>query len=98
MSHCAARPSPRFDPWPTISSAFPSASAHWTAPSTSLPSRGLSVSVMKNSKPRNTRKRHAPGVHVHAAQFGTAVQGRKDLAGIQKPLGVERTFEALLLI
>src|SRR5437763_102075 len=35
----------------------------------------------QKSKPRNIRKRHAAGVHVHAAELGAAVQGREHLAG-----------------
>src|SRR4029450_9243485 len=88
----------RFDPCPTSSSALPSASAHCTAASTSLPSPGFSVSVMgRRSEPRNVRERHPARVHVQAAELGAAMQGRKHLAGIEQPLVVERAFEALLL-
>jgi hypothetical protein len=36
-------------------------------------------------------------VNVHPAEFGTALQSRKDLAGIQPMVRVERTLDALLL-
>src|SRR5205085_11882677 len=55
LSHCAARPIPRFEPWPTISSVLPSPSAHSIAPATSLASRGRSVSVIAPT-PRTDRK------------------------------------------
>ena len=36
-------------------------------------------------------------MNMHAAEFGTAVQGRKHLARIEQALRVERAFQALLL-
>ena len=50
------------------------------------------------SEPRNVGKRHAAGMHVHAAELGAAVQRRKHLAGIEQALVVEGAFEPLLLI
>src|SRR5712691_2104394 len=88
----------RFVPCPTTSSALPSASAHCTAASTSLPSRDFRTSAMTASKPRNIRERHAARVHVQASELGAAVQGRKHLARIEQALVVERAFEPLLLI
>src|SRR5215216_4926600 len=80
-----------------VSSALLSPSAHCTASSTSLASRGLSRSVIAmRSKPRNIRERHLSAAHMHAAELGAAMQRRKHLAGIEQALGVERAFEALL--
>src|SRR5262245_43568090 len=88
----------RFEPCPMSSSALPSANTHCTAASTSLPSRGLSMSAMgEGSEPWNIRERHPAGVHVHAAELGAAVQLREHLAGIEQAPVVERAFEALLL-
>src|SRR5262245_14088709 len=89
----------RFEPWPMSSSGLPSASAHCTALSTSLASRGFRVSAMKAVlESRDIRKRNAAGVHVHAAKLGAAVQRRKHLARIEQAPVVERAFEPLLLI
>ena len=49
--------------------------------------------VDHQSKPRNVRKRHAPGMHVHAAELGAAMQGRKHFPGIEQALRVEGAFE-----
>ena len=35
---------------------------------------------------------------MHAAKFGTAMQRREHLAGIEQALRVERAFQALLLV
>src|SRR3954453_18977862 len=37
-------------------------------------------------------------MHMYASEFGAAVQGRKDLAGIEQALGVESAFQPLLLV
>ena len=37
-------------------------------------------------------------MHMHAAEFGTAMQGRKHLAGVEQPLRIEGAFDPLLLI
>ncbi len=37
-------------------------------------------------------------MHVHAAEFGAAVQGRKHLAGVEQALRIEGAFQALLLV
>src|SRR5262249_56095600 len=95
-SVCAGRPIARFEPCPTISTVLPSASAHCTAASTSLASRGRTMSAIAGSEPRNIRKRHPPGVHVHAPELGAAVQRRKHLAWIEQALVVEGAFEPLL--
>src|SRR6185437_13643095 len=50
------------------------------------------------SKSRKVRESEFAAMHMHAAKFGAAMQGRKHLAGVEKPLRVEGTFEALLLI
>src|SRR5262250_2904217 len=97
-SVCAGRPIARFEPCPTISTVLPSASAHCTAASTSLASRGRMVSAIAGSEPRNIRKRHPPGVHVHAPELGAAVQRRKHLARVEQALVVEGAFEPLLLL
>ena len=41
---------------------------------------------------------HAPLMDVHPPQLGAAMELRKDLAGIEQPLGIEGAFEALLLV
>src|SRR6516225_2422484 len=97
-SVCAGRPMARLEPWPTISTVLPPASADCTAASTSLASRGRSVSAIGGSESRNVRKCDPPGVDVHATEFGAAVQGRKHLARIEQALCVERAFEPLLLL
>src|SRR6266699_4440461 len=97
-SVCAGRPIARFEPCPTISTVLPSASAHGTAASTSLASRGWTVSAIAGSEPRNIRKRYPPGVHVHAPELGAAVQRRKHLARVEQTLVVEGAFEPLLLL
>src|SRR5208337_2775993 len=53
---------------------------------------------VRRSKPRQVGTRHAAGVDMHTAELGAAVQGRKDLAGIEQALVVEGAFEPLLLI
>src|SRR5262245_65831804 len=97
-SVCAGPPIARFEPCPTISTVLPSASAHCTAASTSLASRGRTVSAIAGSEPRNIRKCHPPGVHVHAPKLDAAVQRRKHLARIEQALVVEGAFEPLLLL
>ena len=37
-------------------------------------------------------------MHMHAAKFGAAMQGRKHLARVEQALGVERAFQPLLLV
>src|SRR5262249_44074429 len=89
----------RFEPWPMSSSALSSASAHCTALSTSLASRGLRVSAIgENLEPRQTRERPPAGMHVQAAELGAAMQRREHLAGIEQALVVEGAFEPLLLV
>ena len=41
--------------------------------------------------------RQPAGVDVQAAQLGAAMELRKDLAGVEEPVRVERAFEALLV-
>src|SRR5580704_3789565 len=57
---------------------------------------GIGVIFWCRSKPRNIRKRHPPGMHMHAAELGAAVQGREYFAGIEQALVVEGAFDALL--
>src|SRR5258708_3002043 len=52
---------------------------------------------MLRSKPGEIGKRQLAGPHMHAAELGAGVQGRKHLAGIEQAAFVERAFEALLL-
>src|ERR1700733_12093803 len=59
---------------------------------------GIEATFWCRSKPRDIGKRHPPGMHVHAAELGAAVQGREYLAGIEQALVVEGAFDALLLI
>src|SRR6185295_9376959 len=49
-------------------------------------------------KPRQIRKRELAAVHVHAAEFGAAVQRRKHFSGVEQPLRVEGAFQPLLLV
>src|SRR6516165_2231917 len=42
-------------------------------------------------------KRHSPGMDMHAAELGTAVECRKHLARIEQATAVEGAFEPLLL-
>jgi len=49
-------------------------------------------------EPRNVGKRDVAAAHVHAAELGAALQGRKHLAGIEQALLVEGAFEPLLLL
>ena len=44
------------------------------------------------SKPRQIWKCHTAGVDVHPAEFGTAMQGRKHLAGIEQAFVVKCAF------
>src|SRR5262245_56164518 len=94
VSVCAGRPTDCLEPCPTSSTALASPSAHCTALSTSLASRGCRIT----SESREVGKCHSPGVHVHAAELGTAVVRRKNLAGIEQALVVEGALESLLLI
>ena len=50
------------------------------------------------SKPAGSREAQLATVDMHAAQFGAAMQRRKDLAGIEQALGVEGAFQPLLLL
>jgi hypothetical protein len=52
---------------------------------------------LSRSEPLDIGERHAPGMHVHAAKFGAAMQLRKHLAGIEQALFIEGAFEPLLL-
>src|SRR5476651_828683 len=60
--------------------------------------RAIGDRAPEPSKPRQFRKRQLPAVHMHAAEFGAAVQGRKHLAGIEQALGIEGAFQPLLLV
>src|SRR6266446_9284584 len=52
----------------------------------------------RRSEPWQFGESELAAVDVHAAELGAAVQGRKYLAGVEQALGVERTFEPLLLV
>src|SRR5262249_41334425 len=98
---CAGRPGARVGPLATAPMALAFASAHCTASSTSLASRGLSLSVIVSgrvSESRDIRERHLSAADVHAAELGAAVQRGKHLAGIEQALVVECAFQALLLV
>src|SRR5215467_11850349 len=88
----------RLEPWPTISTVLPPASADCTAASTSLASRGRRVSAIAGSESRNVGKRDPTGVDVHAPELGASVQRRKYLARVEQALVVEGAFEPLLLL
>src|SRR5258705_2812900 len=49
-------------------------------------------------EPRQVWKRELAAVHMDAAEFGAAVQGRKHLSGIEQALRVEGAFHPLLLV
>src|SRR5262249_34896939 len=51
-----------------------------------------------SSEPRQVLEARMPAMHVHPTEFGAAMQGRKDLAGIEQAFLVERTLESLLLL
>src|SRR5438874_1091292 len=88
----------RLEPWPTISTVLPPASADCTAASTSVASRGRRVSAIAGSESRNVGKRDPTRVDVHAPELGASVQRRKYLARVEQTLVVERAFEPLLLL
>src|SRR5438876_530457 len=48
-------------------------------------------------EPRQFRKCQFAAVHMDAAEFGAAVQGRKHFSRIEQALGVEGAFQPLLL-
>ena len=50
------------------------------------------------SKSRKVREGELAAMDVHAAQFSAPMQGRKHLAGVEKPLGIEGAFDPLLLV
>src|SRR5690606_34270504 len=53
---------------------------------------------MAASEPRDVREGQRALVHMHPAKLGAGVEHRKDLAGIEPPVGIEGTFDALLLL
>src|SRR3979411_3061909 len=50
------------------------------------------------SKSRKVGERQSATMHMHAAEFGAAVQGWKHFSRIKQALGVERAFQPLLLV
>src|SRR5690606_8322232 len=50
------------------------------------------------SESRQLGMRELASMHMHPTELGTAMQLRKHLARIEKPLGIERAFDALLLL
>src|SRR5271154_6553486 len=83
-----------------ISSDLPSPSAHCTAASMSLRSRGLIVSSIgiAGSEPWNIGKRHAAAADMHAAEVGAVMGCRGHRAGLEQSLLVEGAFDALLVL
>src|SRR3954469_13795066 len=81
-----------------ISSGCSLAIAARTTCSTSFASRTLRVSTRACSKPGEFGKGEFAAMHVHAAEFGAAVKGRKHLARVEQALCVERAFQPLLLV
>src|SRR5258708_6202735 len=47
---------------------------------------------------RNIRKCQPAGMHMHAPEFGAAMQGRKHFSGVEQALRIEGAFQPLLLI
>src|ERR1700722_7568417 len=88
----------RLEPWPTISSGCSLAIAARTTCSTSLASRTFRVSTFACLESRGVGKRELAAVHVHAAEFGAAMQGRKYFPRVEQPLRVEGAFQPLLLV
>src|SRR5438132_5050210 len=72
------------------------------APLSALAVAPIAMSAMCASagslEPRNVGKCQLAAVHMHAAELGATVQGRKHLSGIEQALGVEGAFQALLLV
>src|SRR5207248_11717595 len=50
------------------------------------------------SEPRQVGKRELAAMHMDAAEFGAAMQGRKHFSGIEQALRVEGAFQPLLLV
>src|SRR5271170_6319006 len=90
------RPSPRLVPPPTISSGRSRATASATMSRSSAASLG-SNGVIGDSEARQVRERDLAAADMQLAHLGTAMQGRKHLAGVEQRLVVERAFDALLL-
>src|SRR5258708_38576137 len=91
-------PISRLLPWPMISSGCSLANAARTPCSTALASRTFKVSTRACSKPREFGESELAAMHVHAAEFGAAMQGWKHLAGIEQAMRVEGAFQPLLLV
>src|SRR5581483_456953 len=89
------RPQPRLLAAPRISSATLSAAAARTHSAASSSEAGLRSSM---SEPRELGMRQRAAAHMHATQFGAAMQGRKHLAGVEQQLWIEGAFQALLLL
>src|SRR5882757_10748003 len=49
-------------------------------------------------EPRQVGKRELAAMHMDAAEFGAAVQGRKHFSGIEQALRVKSAFQPLLLV
>src|SRR5262245_33233659 len=54
--------------------------------------------LLQRLESRNIRKRQLAGMHMHAAEFGAAVQRREHLAGVEQALRIEGAFQPLLLV
>src|SRR5262249_10946643 len=92
---CIGRPMPRLLPPATISSASSCATA---AATTSTSARSSVGRKRVTSKPREIGKGGVAAMDVHAAELGTAVELREDLAGIEQALRIEGAFQSLLLV
>ena len=94
--HRAAEP--RFDPPATSSSGCSSAAAQVTTSLTCFASAAWNAGIERTpSEAGQFGEPHLTAMHVHPAEFGTAMQLRKHLTGIEQTARIERTFEPLLL-
>src|SRR5690606_14712540 len=98
-STCSGRPMPRLVPPATISSGVSAAAAQATASRIWSAVSGLRTLLMTGpSEPGDVGERQLAAPDVHAAKFGTAVEGREHLARIEQPVGIERALDPLLLL
>src|SRR6185312_6620960 len=92
---CTGRPRPRLLPPAMSSSGSSCATAAATISTSSRSSLGAKRVI---SEPRQLREGDLAVVDMHAAELGAAMEFREDLAGIEQPVRVEGTFEALLMV
>ena len=84
-STCSGRPTPRFDPPPTISSGCSSAAAQVTTSLTCFASAAWNAAMERSpvSEARQVGEPHLTLMDVHTAEFSATMQLRKHLTGIE---------------